>query len=302
MKKIFILLPFIFIFMGCVDSELIIQGENVGDGSGGDGNPPGSFNLQSYDFESPFYDYQFNYNNEGQMTQALVSMELLGQIFTGTANFLYTNDLISQVNVSPEGMYSNQSFFTYNEQNQLIEINAGTPELTNFVITHNDDNIIAVRTIDGIEENTFVFTKDSYGYINSYSFTDNATGNLIEVVFNMNDNLITSNELKVNGITSISYTYEYDNRTNPLYIQTINYFNELMLNDAFEMDAEDSAAALDSYAMYRSSNNITSMTILNDMTNSTLTYEYQYNAENLPQSAVITSEGEEPGIVTYTYY
>lgn len=301
MKKICIILPLIFLLVGCVESELIIPGENIGDGGGGD-SPTPTFKLQSYDFESPFYDYQFNYNQEGQLTQALFSMEIFGQLFTGSASFLYTNDLISQVNTSPEGMYSNQSFFTYNEQNQLIEINAGTTQLTNFVITHNENNITAVRTIDGVEENTFTFTKDAYGYINAYSFTDNQTGDFIEVVFNMNDNLVSSNEVKVNGITSSSYEYEYDNRTNPLYIQTIDYFNELMLNDAFEMEADDAFASLDSYAMYRSQNNILSMTVLNESINTTLTYEYQYNAENLPQSAVISIENEEPGVVTYTYY
>lgn len=301
MRKIGIILPFIFLFMGCVESELIIPGENIGDGGGGE-TPSENFTLQSYDFESPFYNYQFNYNQDGQLTQALFSMEILGQLFTGTANFLYSNNLISQVNTSPEGMYSNQSVFTYNEQNQLIEINAGTPQLTNFVISHNENNISAVRTIDGVEENTFTFTTDAYGYINSYSFTDNQSGDLIEVILNLNDQLVGSNEVKVNGITAISYSFEYDNRTNPLYVQTIDYFNELMLNDAFEMAADDPTAMLDSYAMYRSPNNITSMTISNGPINTTLTYEYQYNTDNLPQSAVMTIEGEEPGIVTYTYY
>ena len=302
MKKISILLSTIILFFGCVESELIIPGENIGGGNVG-GETPTTSILKTFDYETPFYDYQFNYNQDGLMTQTNISMEILGEIFTGGLGLTYNEaDLISQINTSPEGMYSNQSNLIYNDQNQLIEINADTTPETKFSITDNGNTITAVRTIDGVEENTFNFTKDSFGYINSYSFTDNATGDNIQVMFNMAENLITSNSVMINGATVNSYTYSYDNKINPLFNQTIDYFNDLMLNDAFEFDAEDAALNLDAYAMYRSANNITEMSIQSPDTTSTLIYEYQYNAADMPQTAIITVDGEASGVITYTYY
>ena len=302
MKKICILLPMILLLFGCVESELIIQGENVGGGNGGGEEPDPTFKLKTFDYETPFYSYQYNYNAEGLLTQGNVSLEILGEVLTGGFTLGYTDNLISQINMLPEGLYSNQSNLTFNDQNQLTEINAATTPETKFMITHDGASITAVRTIDGLEENTFTFTKDSYGYINSYSFTDNISGDNIQVMFTMDNNLITSNKIMVNGTAVETFTYTYDNKVNPLYIQTIDYFNVLMMNDAFEFDVEDATLSLDSYPMYRSANNIQSMTITTDSRNATLTYEYQYNANDLPTSAMITVEGEEPGAATYTYY
>ncbi|MDG4951458.1 hypothetical protein NLM59_11045 [Weeksellaceae bacterium KMM 9724] len=303
MKKISILLPMILVFFGCVESELIIPGENVGGGNVGDENPTPTSLLQTYDYQSPFSSYQFNYNSDGDLSQASLSNIINGQSTMNGFSVTWIDALISQISTTPQGTFSASSDFTYNDSGELVEINAGTTPETKLLIEHDAASITATRIVDGVEENTFNFTKDTYGYINSMEVTDATSGDQVQVMFNMNANLISSNEVIVNGATVNSYTYTYDNKVNPLFSQTIDAFNALVLHNAFEMDATSMKFNLDNFAMLRSANNITSMVIENAEHNATIEYEYTYNENNLPTTATASIEGEtEPSTITFTYY
>lgn len=303
MKKICILLPMILVFFGCVESELIIPGENVGGGNVGGENPTPTSVLQTYDYQSPFSSYQFNYNADGDLTQGSLSNVINGQSSMSGFNVTWIENLISQISSTPQGTFSATSELTYNDLGELVEINAGTTPETSLLIEHDAASITATRIVDGIEENTYNFTKDTYGYINAMDVTDATSGDQIQLMFNMNANLISSNQVIVNGATVNLYAYTYDNKVNPLFSQTIDAFNTLVLYNAFEMNASSLKFNLDNFAMLRSANNITSMVIENAEHNASIEYEYTYNENDLPSTATATIEGqEEPSTITFTYY
>ena len=176
----------ILVFFGCVESELIIPGENVGGGNVSGENPTPTSVLQTYDYQSPFSSYQFNYNADGDLTQGSLSNVINGQSSMSGFNVTWIENLISQISSTPQGTFS---------------ANAGTTPETSLLIEHDAASITATRIVDGIEENTYNFTKDTYGYINAMDVTDATSGDQIQLMFNMNANLISSNQVIVNGAT-----------------------------------------------------------------------------------------------------
>lgn len=292
-----------FLIFGCVESELIIPGENVGVGDDSGENPTLPLKLQTFNYTSTLSTYQFSYDADGVLSQSSAQSTINSSTYNAANTYTWTNQLISQISSTPAGTFSGQSTLTYNDQQQLVEINAGTTPESKLVISYDAANITATRFVDGTEENVYTFTTDTYGYINAMQVTDQATGSEIQVSLNMNANLVNSSELRLNGTSVYAYNFTYDNKSNPVFSQTIDSFNTLVLNDAFEMDASNLAFNLDKYAMLRSTNNITAIEITEGSNTTTLEYEYTYNADNLPEAATTTvAEGEVPSTFTYSYY
>ena len=295
MKKIFLLIPLLLITFGCVESELYIDGENVGNVD--EETPVDGTILKTFAYETPFYDYQYLFNSEGKLTN--INVSFLGATNNGT--LAYNNGNLSSI--SP-GMFSNQDALTYNEQNQLIEINSGSTPETKMIFTYNQNNIVGVRTIDGVEDNTVTFTLDNAGYITGYTFTDTTNGKEYILTLNVANNLLSSSTFTEDGNILQEMSFTYDNKINPIYTQTIDIFNVQIMMEAYGFDLSFPTLQLDSYAMYRSVNNITQMVASGSgsaFIQGTVDYEYTYDGD-YPVSAILTVEGEDPGATTYTYY
>ena len=292
------LIPFIFLMIGCVESELVIDGENVGTGDGGDDDGTTITTiLEKYEYSSPDLGYTLNFNSDGQPTS--VSMTMMGAI--SRFSISYTDELISQLS-NPSGTHSTQYTFTYDDNNRLVEINAGIEEENNIIFTYNDSTITGVRTIDGAEENTYTFTTDSYGYIEQYSFTDVTTNQFFEFVLELTGNAVNSSEFVADDTTIQSFSYTYDSMINPIQIQSIDYFNVLVLAEAFDIDVADPGIMINLYALLRSPNNIITSEAESGVITGTETFTYEYDSENYPMSATTTVEEEEMATVIYTYY
>ncbi|MDO5655946.1 MAG: hypothetical protein Q4G27_07380 [Flavobacteriaceae bacterium] len=302
MKKLLVLFPLFLFFIGCVESELYVDGENVGS-VGGDGDTPThEIILKQFDYVTPIYSYQYLFNPQGKITNVNLSMSLLGETVTSNGVVSYQNNLISTLT---PGNFSAQDNLIYNDQNQLIEINTGTTPETKMVFTHTGTTITGVRTLDGVLDNTVTFTKDNAGYITGYSFTDASNNKQYSLSLNVANNLLSSSTFKENTTVLQQMNFTYDNKINPLFLQSIDYFNIMVMMDAYGFESDFIALPLDTYAMYRSSNNITQLTASGSGSayiEGTINYVYTYNEADFPVSAVLNIEGEEPGVVHYTYY
>lgn len=295
MKKIFLFIPFLLITFGCVESELVIPGENVGNVDDIDDTPTTTV-LKQLTITSPLFSNSYNFNSEGLLTSYSTSAP------ARSLTVSYTGNKITSVTHSPQGVYSQSYAFTYNDQNQLTEINAGTTPENKIVFTHTATGITGVRTVEGIEANTITFSKDNAGYINGYSFADAVSGETLALNLIVGSNLLTSSEVTLGGTVSEGWAYTFDNKINPVYQQSIDQFNAFVMNDAFEFSAAEPVLDQFSYALFRSGNNILTATATTGTVTSALNFAYQYNSDDYPESAVITIEGQQPGSSVYTYY
>ena len=296
MKKIFLLIPLLFLTFGCVESELIIPGEIVGD-VGDDVNPDTTPKLAQYDFMSTDYDYSYRFNDQGKLTNSMV----MANAQTRTAAVSYTNDLVSAYT---PGYYSAQDSYTWNDQGQLTEINAGSTPENKMTLTYAAGTITAVRTINGAEENTINFALDNAGYITGFNFTDQTSGNMYDMDLTVAANLLTSAVFSQDGNVVQQMVFTYDNQINPVFAQNVDHFNIKVLNEVYGFNAALPMFKMDSYALFRSVNNIAQIVAggpESSLLNGTLDYAYEYNTTNYPVSATVTQDSAAFGNVAYTY-
>ena len=200
--------------------------------------------------------------------------------------------------------------YNYNTDNNLISITSSGGV---FEITYNaDSRISAVSHNDGTEPLTATYEYNADGLpetaitdtgsgggitTTTYFFTNNkltkkenvmtdGLGNTVKGIVTytyLGDNIIkTVYDGYVNGSLSFSttYTYEYDNKKNPLYDLNIQY---------------TVVGTVENFALFASKNNYTSMSA---STGGTVTQSFEYNTNNYP-SKITYADGS---YATATYY
>lgn len=135
MKKIIALIPFLFLIFACTDSELIIEGENVGDGSGtNDTNNPtidcDNLNFTDQDAQGVFSGDNYTYTQayyrllgEGDNAEYTISI-LVNEPTGGTCYFPdYGGDANKRIIFSIPPTLEPE---TYDYQNTNIALNFNT--------------------------------------------------------------------------------------------------------------------------------------------------------------------------------
>lgn len=304
MKKILILLPFLFFITSCVESELIIPGENVGGGSGSDTTPTGTV-LRTYEYNANAVAFNvtqsMSFNATGKLSQ--LSVGLAGAQETATFNRNADNNITS-VNYSTIGEhYSTEYTFTYDDSNRVTKVSAGTTPTTELNITYTSATAAtAVRTLNGTDDYNFTYTFDSSGIVSSITITNIATNEYRTINFVSSQNNATGINVDLNGTSTASFSATHDDKINPLQMQIGSDFNILTFIGDFEFDPDTIDAGYELYARVLSQNNVLTFIGSGASINTNASHTFEYNADNYPTGSTFTDVNNTTGTTTYTYY
>lgn len=277
MKKLLILIP-LFIF-SCIDSELSIPSENVGDIDDiNTEDPVENKILESYTSNYPNAKFEITADKEGNIN-----------IFEDKA--LSRNDMgITQIK---EG---NQTYvLNYDSNHQLTSITNDTnKELIN--LTQANNSITATRYVESHKQATYTFDLDSRGYIQAYNMALE-NGQKIKAHFEFENNNISSIAYTENNEATQEWFYSYDNQSNPIQGVGEKDYNTLMILEAIHNNIGSTPNFLAEISLINSHNII--QTRINDLTYN-INLEYQ---SHLPiKGKVRNSKDEIKGSVEYTYH
>ena len=288
MKKIFLLIPLLMITFGCVESELYIQGENVGDINDDTPDTPTTI-LQKYEFTSTADNSAMNFASSGELTSLNVNGESI--------NLTYTEGILTSATAAGQNLN-----IAYNDQGKINLISLASDPNTNLEITYDTAGATGLRTMASTAENTYNFTLDASGYITSYTMTNAANNDEIAMNLNFTGANVTQVIYTENNAEIAAYNFTFDNQINPIFTQAINEFNALIFMQAFALQNASNTVLTEFLARIRSQNNITGITATGSNPFGG-TFEYTYNADNYPESAVFTQSGSDlTGSSTFTYY
>ncbi len=271
-------------------------------------------------------------NNNPEASQELIIKKLTSIRIdaNGTPNgnstvFLFNEDgtLSQKKEDETNSNYTRITNYTYNQLGQLTESymtfeGVNTSRILTYFYDSTDKLDYITESLDGVdpdiyyqlryEPNKITVIPQLSGFRDYLNYSNNILtsidrvtdlgGSSTEVISNRGSN-ITKRE--TNGTTgpnndfSTNQSYQYDDKTNPLYPS----FSENPLNLLGE-----NRFNLDQIKLFFSNNNITSEVSTSTLTehNYTFTKTYQYNEAGYPTSAIVKKDGVLFEELTYEYY
>ncbi|MGI9527588.1 MAG: hypothetical protein ACR2MS_10820 [Weeksellaceae bacterium] len=281
MKKLFILLlPFILV--SCVDNELVIPGENVGNIDGIDTEEP----IQKLDlklYESDYPHAKFNIKVHDNNTIASVGSYILTR----------KDGEIQSVNKNGD---TYELVYANGEINKIIN----SSKVDTMYVSKDNNEVTAVKhSYDGNQSN-YTFEINNQGYYSGFTLTkmDSTTLNATYVMSGEN---ITGISYSENRILKNKWSFSYDSHDNPLRNIGITDYNTIFLLTAFDAEFNNASQFIQLSLLFNK-NNMTS-NLLND---EPLVLEYNYesgsNDKKHPIDAVVVdSIQNKVGNIKYTY-
>lgn len=237
-------------------------GGNTGGGNTGGGDPNGgNFALSSYSYDKSVdsgfgvstIETDFYLNSSGLIGSQSTRVELFGIIVDGTAPVVRDNN------------------------GRIIETSAsdGTNEISTTTITYNGDNIVQINFVDNqypeenytynLEHNDNIATRTEVGSSVIVTYTFDTNDRLIQretssegttvrnetLSYDANSNLTST---VMTGDGARTFTYTYDDNTNPLKDIFQDFYKLQLFNDNYDDQIEHWQA------FWGSSNNMTSAT------------------------------------------
>lgn len=187
--------------------------------------------------------------------------------------------------------------YNYDSNNNLDKItdafNGETPE-TYYQLTYEPNKINVEHQSPGFYDQLNYTNNKLTSITRLFDLGGSSTENL---TYDAANNIIQNAITGFNGTADYNknYTYEYDNKINPLY----PYYNEYPLNLLSE-----NFFSLDYSKLFFSPNNFTKevYTDSESQNNYTITKSYQYNEDGYPVSAEVMRDGVLTILATYEYY
>lgn len=302
MKKTIFILPFLLLMLAsCVDSELVIPGENVGNGDTGD--TTNSAILQTYALQHGNVTSNFQFNEAGKVTQ----ISEAGGSFDYTYIFTYTDSKVTQLTTNNFGDTTYTLNVTYDDTENITTL-ANEDDTFRVDLVNSGNGFIAALTLNNEETPaaSTVMAFDASNRVLTQSIT--VTGGTFSTAYQPQyiSGNATTLEAIINGTSQNSISFSYDDKSNPLFSQLqteskiIALLNALGIIDLIRNEQQGNAQDVQLYAKIYSQNNVTNQTEGDSVTN----YAYSYNDNDLPASASITDgdDSTETGTITYTYY
>lgn len=303
MKKIIALIPFLFLIFACTDSELIIDGENVGDGNQENPSTQNSI-LKTYTLIEPNSSLSFNFDDNGKIKNLT---GLNGGLNYSLVISYNDDDLINNVDFSGISDTSENLVFSYDNMSNVTAIQ-NENESIKISLTTNGNSVSGTYSENGTDILTLAYEFDENNRLLSQHFTEISNGVTIDYTSTYTSGNLTKYKGDKNNFNVDETLFEYDNKINPLFAQTTNeakslaFLNSLYLIHLYtddNVDISDKACYISS--LISSSNNQTKKTSINQQFSE---ISYTYNNENLPLSGVVSYSysSDDRGTSTYTYY
>lgn len=280
MKKIILILLTLSLFTACenepLDSDYTQQDQDGGDDDEGGNQNGGLFAMSSYTYNKAIdtgagfstIDTDFSINASGQISSQNTRFEFFGTIVDGTAPVIRdSNGRIIETSVSDTSGILSTTSIVYSG-NSIVQINFVDTQFSEenytYNIAHNGN--ISTRTEVGSTE-SMIFTFDNENKLIERETLDNGSSIRIENhSYDSNDNLVSS---VMTGNGARTFTYTYDNTTNPVNSLFQDFYKYQLFNDNYDDQFEHWLV------IWGSPNNMTSATTPEGLSDLDITYDFE---------------------------